>query len=90
MSAGAMYLNHRDAAALCHAAHQMAVREGCHYHAPVFARQAAGHEAEAALIRSRLAASRKLGLRGAAGTVPRGYFADAPATPHSALRTPQS
>lgn len=75
---GAMYLNHRDAAALCHAAHQMAVREGCHHQAPVFAQQAAGHEAEAALIRQRLAASRKLGLRGSAGAVPAGYFQDAP------------
>lgn len=78
MTAGAMYLNHRDAAALCRAAAQMATDAKCHYQAPVFARQAAGHEAEAALIRQRLAASRKLGLRGSAGAVPAGYFQDAP------------
>ena len=75
---GAMYLNHRGAAELCRMAHRMAVEDKCHHQAPVFAAQAAHHEAEAALIRSRLAAARKLGLRGTAGAVPAGYFADAP------------
>ena len=78
MSAGAMYLNHRNAAETHRLAGRIALEIGSHrqFHASIAA--SAYHDAEAARIRSQLAAARKLGLRGSAGTVPAGYFADAP------------
>ena len=39
---------------------------------------------------SQLAAARSLRLGGSAGKLPRGYWSDAPAIPHSAIRIPQS
>ena len=91
--AGALYLQARDSAAFCRQLHAMAVEDECLHQAPVFAREAANHTAEAARLRTQLAAARKLGLRGPAGAVPPGYFADSQtgsANPHSAIRTPQS
>ena len=77
---GALYLQARDSAAFCRTLHAMAVEDECHYQAPIFAREAARHEAAASRLRSQLAAARKLGLRGSAGTVPAGYFSDSPST----------
>jgi hypothetical protein len=78
MSAGAMYLNARQSAQDCRLAAGLAAAHG-------FTRQlqpaldgVAYHDRKAAEIRAQLAAARKLGLRGSAGTVPTGYFADAP------------
>ena len=87
--AGALYLQARDTAAFCRQLHAMAVEDECHHQAPVFAREADKHAAEAARLRTQLAAARKLGLRGPAGAVPAGYFQDAPAA-QSAIGNPQS
>ena len=78
MSYGARYLAACDAAALCRMAHRMAVDDECHFQAPVFAREATHHEAEAASLRQQLLAARKLGMGGSAGKFPPGYFDDAP------------
>ena len=73
---GAMYLNHRNAAAL----HRFAAEHASPRQAPISTAAAEYHDRRAEQVRSQLAAARKLGLRGSAGTVPAAYFADAPST----------
>lgn len=83
MSSGAMYLNHRNAAETHRLAARTALEIGSHrqFHASIAA--SAYNENRADEIRAQLTAARRLGLRGSAGTVPAGYFADAP---HSAVQ----
>lgn len=86
MISGAMYLNHRGAAVTHRLAARTALEIGSprQLHASVEA--ARYNDRRADEIRAQLSAARKLGLRGSAGTVPAGYFADAPhGAPHGAV-----
>lgn len=74
MSSGARYLNARQSAADHRFAAAIAEDTGATRQARVSLTAAEYHERNAAAIRSQLLAARKLGLRGTAGQLPRGYF----------------
>lgn len=71
---GAMYLCARQGAADHRLAAAIAADTGSPRQAHVSAKAAEYHQRNAAAIREQLLAARKLGLRGSAGQLPRGYF----------------
>lgn len=78
---GAMYLRATQAASDHRLAAGLAAADGHLAAAGRFATAAEHYDAQAATARAdghQLAAARKLRLRGSAGQLPRGYFADAP------------